>query len=106
MRVPGFARKFWTMTSWTWPCSSPSAFSASSASIRSSRVSPMPMRIPLVNGIASSPASRIVSSRRAGILSGDAQCGPPFSPSRSAVVSSMIPIEAETGRSARAPRVS
>ncbi len=78
MRVPGFARKFWTMTSCTWPCSSPSAFSASSASIRSSRVSPMPMRIPLVNGIASSPASRIVSSRRAGSLSGDAQCGPPF----------------------------
>ena len=39
-------------------------------------------------------------SRRAGSLSGEAQCGPPFSPSRSAVVSSMIPIEAETGRSA------
>ena len=87
------------MTSCRWPCSSPSAFSASSASIRSSRVSPIPMRIPLVNGIASSPARRIVSSRRAGILSGEAQCGPPFSPSRSAVVSSMIPIEAETGRS-------
>ena len=76
MRVPGFARKFWTMTSWTCPCSSPSAFSASSASIRSSRVSPIPIRIPLVNGIASSPASRIVSRRRAGILSGEAQCGP------------------------------
>ena len=100
MRVPGFARKFWTMTSWTCPCSSPSAFSASSASIRSSRVSPIPMRIPLVNGTASSPASRIVSRRRAGSLSGEAQCGPPFAPSRSAVVSSMIPIEAETGRSA------
>ena len=56
------------MTSCTCPCSSPSAFSASSASIRSSRVSPIPMRIPLVNGIASSPASRIVSSRRAGSL--------------------------------------
>ena len=98
MRVPGFARKFWTMTSCTCPCSSPSAFSASSASIRSSRVSPMPMRIPLVNGIASSPASRIVSRRLAGTLSGDAQCGPPFAESRSAVVSSMIPIDAETGR--------
>ena len=58
------------------------------------------MRIPLVNGIASSPARRIVSRRRAGILSGEAQCGPPFSPSRSAVVSSMIPIDAQTGRSA------
>ncbi len=88
------------MTSCTCPCSSPRAFRASSASIRSWRVSPMPMRIPLVNGIASSPASRIVSSRRAGTLSGDAQCGPPFAPSRAAVVSSMIPIEAETGRSA------
>ena len=99
MRVPGFARKFWTMTSCTCPCSSPSAFNARSASIRSSRVSPIPMRIPLVNGIASSPARRIVSRRRAGSLSGEAQCGPPFSPSRSAVVSSMIPIEAETGRS-------
>ena len=68
MRVPGFARKFWTMTSCTCPCSSPSAFRASSASIRSSRVSPIPMRIPLVNGIESSPASRIVSRRRAGNL--------------------------------------
>ncbi len=100
MRVPGFARKFWTMTSWMCPCSSPSAFSARRASIRSSRVSPIPMRIPLVNGIASSPASRIVSRRRAGTLSGEAQCGPPFSPSRSAVVSSMIPIDALTGLSA------
>ena len=79
---------------------SPSAFSASSASIRSSRVSPIPMRIPLVNGIRSSPASRIVSRRRAGSLSGEAQCGPPLRRDRSAVVSSMIPIEAETGRSA------
>ena len=57
--------------------------SASSASSRSARVSPMPIRIPLVNGIASSPASRIVSSRAAGTLSGEAQCGPPFSDSRS-----------------------
>ena len=53
-----------------------------------------------MNGISSSPASRIVSSRRAGSLSGDAQCGPPRAASRSAVVSSMIPIEAATGRSA------
>ena len=51
--------------------------------MRSARVSPMPIRIPLVNGIASSPASLIVSSRTAGTLSGDAQCGPPFSESRS-----------------------
>ena len=31
-----------------------------------------------MNGIRSSPASSIVSSRRAGTLSGEAQCGPPF----------------------------
>ena len=60
---------------------------------------PDPDEDPLVKGIASSPASRIVSSRRAGALQGDAQCGPPFRPSRSAVVLSMIPIDAETGRS-------
>ena len=53
-----------------------------------------------MNGIRSSPARAIVSSRRAGTLSGEAQCGPPFAPSRPAAVSSMIPIEAETGRSA------
>ena len=67
--------------------------------MRSARVSPMPIRIPLVNGIPSSPASRIVSSRRAGTLSGDAQWGPPRAASRSAVDSSMIPIDAATGRS-------
>ena len=94
MRVPGFARKFWTITSCRWPCCACSSASAASASSRSSRVSPMPIRIPLVNGIRSSPASAIVSSRRAGTLSGEAQCGPPFAPSRSAVVSSMIPIDA------------
>ena len=67
---------------------------------RSPRVSPIPTRIPLVNGIESSPARRIVSSRRAGSLSGEAQCGPPRAASRSAVVSSMIPIDAATARSA------
>ena len=53
-----------------------------------------------MNGIRSSPARSIVSRRRAGSLSGEAQCGPPFAESRSEAVSSMIPIEAETGRSA------
>ena len=53
-----------------------------------------------MNGTRSSPARRIVSRRRAGTLSGDAQCGMPFAESRSATVSSMIPIDAETGRSA------
>ena len=42
-----------------------------SASMRSSRVSPIPMRMPVVKGTSSSPASSIVSSRRAGTLSGE-----------------------------------
>ncbi len=100
MRVPGFARKFWTITSCTCPYRSWRSRSANSASSRSSRVSPIPIRIPLVNGIRSSPAAAIVASRRAGSLSGEAQCGPPRAESRAAVVSSMIPIEAETRRSA------
>ena len=58
---------------------------ASSASMRSSRVSPMPIRMPVVNGTFSSPASRIVSSRTAGCLSGEPKCAPPFSHSRSLV---------------------
>ena len=45
--VSGLARKFWTMTSWIWPCSACRSQIASSASIRSSRVSPMPIRIPV-----------------------------------------------------------
>ena len=65
-----------------------------------SRVSPMPMRIPVVNGMRSSPASRSVSSRTAGRLSGEPKCGPPRSDSRSDAVSSMIPCEAVTSRSA------
>ena len=47
------------------------AASASSAATRSSSDSPMPTRIPLVNGIRSSPAASIVSSRRAGCLVGE-----------------------------------
>src|SRR5438094_473651 len=39
IRVPGFARKFWTITSWTWPPRSPSARIARSAS---SREGPLP----------------------------------------------------------------
>ena len=48
--------------------------SARSASTRSSSLSPMPTRIPLVNGILSSPASRIVSSRSSGCLVGEPWC--------------------------------
>ena len=43
------------------------------------RVSPIPIRIPVVNGTRSSPASRSVSSRAAGRLSGEPKCGPPRS---------------------------
>ncbi len=50
------------------PCSACTAASASSDSMRSCSVSPIPTRIPLVNGIRSSPAARIVSRRRAGML--------------------------------------
>ncbi len=41
--------------------------------MRSSSVSPMPTRMPLVNGIRSSPAASIVASRRAGCLVGRAR---------------------------------
>ena len=54
-----------------WPWRAWTAASASSEATRSSSVSPMPTRIPLVNGIRSSPASSIVSSRRAGCLVGE-----------------------------------
>ena len=68
IRVPGLARKFWTITSCTCPYRSPSSRIASSDSIRSRRVSPMPIRIPVVNGTAASPASRNVSSRRRALV--------------------------------------
>ena len=68
---PCLRAKFWTITSCTWPKRSPSSRIASSASSRSSRVSPMPSRIPVVKGTARSPAARIVSSRRSGRLSGE-----------------------------------
>ena len=73
IRVPALARKFWTITSWT--CG-PAAAIASSASIRSSRVSPIPIRIPVVNGTRASPASRSVSRRAAGQLVGRAEVRP------------------------------
>ena len=59
-----------------------------------------------MNGTASSPASRIVSSRASGSLSGEPWWGMPFSMSRSEVDSSISPIDAETGRSSsRSSRV-
>ena len=69
--VPGFARKFWTMISWMWPWRSWISRIARSDSMRSRRVSPMPMRIPVVNGTRASPPRRRVASRTSGILSGE-----------------------------------
>ena len=66
----GLARKFWMITSCTCPYCSCSRLIASSDSTRSSIVSPMPIRIPVVNGTPSLPASSIVFSRSAGTLSG------------------------------------
>ena len=60
-----------TMTSWMWPNSSCRSRIASSVSIRSARVSPMPISRPVVNGTFWRPASAIVSSRAAGSLSGE-----------------------------------
>jgi hypothetical protein len=96
MAVPGLARKFWTMTSWMWPYLRCSSRMVNRDSARSRSVSPMPTRMPVVNGMDSRPASSIVRSRRAGTLSGEPKCGPPFPDSRSEEVSSMIPIEALT----------
>ena len=53
--VPGLGRKFWTITSCTWPYRRWASAMASSASTRSARSSPMPTRMPVVNGIGSSP---------------------------------------------------
>ena len=52
-----------------------------------------------MNGTRASPASRSVARRAAGSLSGEPKCGPPRRDSRSEVVSSIIPIDADTGRS-------
>ena len=100
MRVPGLARKFWTMISWMWPWASCRSRSASSESMRSARVSPMPIRMPEVNGTRAAPAAAMAASRRDGSLSGEPQCGPPLAHRRGAALSSMIPCDTDTGRSA------
>ncbi len=99
MAVPGLGRKFWTMTSWTWPWRRCAASIAASASSRSARVSPMPTRMPVVKGIWSSPAASRVASRRAGSLVSQWKCGPPRSSRRSESDSSIMPWLAVTGRS-------
>ena len=98
MAVPGLGRKFWTITSCTWPWRRWLAAMASSASSRSARVSPMPTRIPVVKGMASSPAASRVASRRSGVLS-----GAPRWQSRSGLSdSSIIPCDGATPPAGRA----
>ena len=67
---------------------------AASASRRSARVSPMPTRMPVVKGMASSPADSRVANRRDGVLSGARRWA-----ATSARVSIIIPWLAVTGRS-------
>ena len=98
--VRGFARKFCTMVSCTCPCRAAASRIASSDSARSRRLSPMPTRMPVVNGMRASPASSMTRSRSAGSLSGEPWCTWPGSAhSRSEVVSSIMPIEGAVGRS-------
>ncbi len=98
--VSGLARKFWTMTSCTAPYAREVARSARIVSARSVSVSPMPTSRPVVNGIDSRPASSSTRSRTSGSLSGEPKWASPLvSNSRREVVSSIIPIEGETGLS-------
>src|SRR6058998_3141274 len=64
------------------PYAACSALIAARLSARSRRVSPMPTRMPVVKGICSSPASRIIARRSAGSLSGALWCAPPRSRKR------------------------
>ena len=65
---------------------------ASRASTRSSRVSPMPTRMPVVKGMASSPAASRVARRRSGSLSGE-----PSWAGTAASDSTIIPCDGATG---------
>ena len=100
MAVPGLGRKFWTITSCTWPCRRWLAAMASSASRRDARDSPKPTRMPVVNGMASSPAASSVARRRAGTLSG----APRWAASPSSSDSIIMPWDGLTARRrARSP---
>ena len=68
--VSGLARKFCTMTSWMPPYSRLTWRIAKIESARSAGVSPMPIRMPVVNGTLLRPASWSTRSRTAGSLSG------------------------------------
>ena len=69
--VSGLARKFCTITSCTLPYCRATLRIAKTESARSATVSPIPTRIPVVNGTVSRPASSSTRSRTAGSLSGD-----------------------------------
>ncbi len=88
------------MTSWIPPYSRATCRIAKIDSARSASVSPMPIRMPVVNGTALRPASWSTRSLTSGSLSGLPKCGPPRSVnSRAAVVSSIIPMDGATGLS-------
>ena len=69
--VRGLARKFCTITSWRCPYSRWLRRISKIASTRSACVSPMPIRMPVVNGTPTRPASASTRSRTAGSLSGE-----------------------------------
>ena len=72
--------------------------SAKIVSARSVSVSPMPTSRPDVKGIECRPASSSTRNRTSGSLSGEPKCARPLvSKSRREVVSSIMPIEGETG---------
>ncbi len=68
--------------------------------MRSARVSPMPIKMPVVNGTLSMPAASMAASRNAGALSGEPWCGPPRLASRGDTFSSIMPWDTDTWRSA------
>ncbi len=72
MAVPGLGRKFWTITSCTWPWARCESAMADKVRTRSARDSPIPTRTPVVKGMASRPAASSVASRRCGRLVGGA----------------------------------
>ena len=69
--VSAFARKFWMITSCIAPVASASSLRANSESTISWWFSPIPTRIPVVNGTFCRPAASMVATRRAGSLVGE-----------------------------------
>jgi hypothetical protein len=101
--VSGLARKFWTMTSWMWPYSRASRRIAKSESARSASVSPMPIRMPVVNG--TDPAGVLEHPQPDGrLLVGRAVVrAARLDHSRRDVVSSIMPMLGATGLSRCSP---